>query len=549
MALNYGKLFSRKQTPQNEAIPGSAQVKNSAGGFAWAVDDWVRLDRFLILGTEGGSYYATERKLGRQNAEAVARCIAQDGLRVVARVVEISDAGRAPKNDPAIFVLAMAAKLGELATRRAALDALPKVCRIGTHLLHFAEYVQAFGGWGRGTRSAVARWYNAKAVDRLAYQLVKYQSRDGWSNRDLLRLAHPKPPTIEHDALYRWVTKGEKPFAVTDGLRIVDAFEKAKAATGAREIVALVRAHDLPRECIPTEWLGEPEVWEALLEKMPMTAMIRNLATMTRVGLLKPMSAATRTVIDRLGDAGKVQAARVHPIALLAALKTYQAGHGARGQHTWTPVGPVVDALDGAFYAAFKAVEPSGKRTLLALDVSGSMESGVVAGVPGLTPRVASAAMALVTAATEKQHAFVAFTSGAGVWARLTGKNGASAAVQGLSELDLSPKWRLDRVVKAVSGLPFGGTDCALPMLWAMAKKVEIDTFVIYTDSETWAGAIHPAQALAQYRAETGIAAKLVVVGMVSNHFSIADPDDAGMLDVVGFDTAAPALIGDFARA
>ena len=549
MALNYGKLFSRKQTPQSEKIPGSAQVPNSAGGFAWAVDDWVRLDRFLVLGSEGGSYYATERKLTRQNAEAAERCIRADGRRVVERVVAVSDAGRAPKNDPAIFVLAMAAKLGDLETRRLALEALPKVCRIGTHLLHFAEYVQAFGGWGRGTRSAVARWYNGKAVDKLAYQLVKYQSRDGWSHRDLLRLAHPKPATVEHDALFRWTTKGEAPFAVTDGLRIVDAFEKAKAATGAGDIVKLIRAHDLPRECIPTEWLTSPEVWEALLEKMPMTAMIRNLATMTRVGLLKPMSAATRMVITRLEDAGKVQAARVHPIAVLAALKTYQAGHGARGQHTWSPVGQVVDALDGAFYAAFKAAEPSGKRTLLALDVSGSMESGVVAGVPGLTPRVASAAMALVTAATEKQHAFVAFTSGTGVWARLTGQNGASSAVQGLTELDLSPKWRLDRVVKAVSGLPFGGTDCALPMLWAMAKKVEVDTFVIYTDSETWAGSIHPAQALAQYRIETGIPAKLVVVGMVSNGFSIADPKDAGMLDVVGFDTAAPALIGDFARA
>ena len=55
-------------------------------------------------------------------------------------------------------------------------------------------------------------------------------------------------------------------------------------------------------------------------------------------------------------------------------------------------------------------------------------------------------------------------------------------------------------------------------------------------------------QALRQYRERTGIAAKLVVVGLVSNGFSIADPNDAGMLDVVGFDTAAPAAIADFIR-
>jgi 60 kDa SS-A/Ro ribonucleoprotein len=68
------------------------------------------------------------------------------------------------------------------------------------------------------------------------------------------------------------------------------------------------------------------------------------------------------------------------------------------------------------------------------------------------------------------------------------------------------------------------------------------------TDNETWAGAVHPVQALRQYRERTGIAAKLVVVGMVSNGFSIAEPNDAGMLDVVGFDAAAPAVIADFIR-
>ena len=99
-----------------------------------------------------------------------------------------------------------------------------------------------------------------------------------------------------------------------------------------------------------------------------------------------------------------------------------------------------------------------------------------------------------------------------------------------------------------VTDLPFGGTDCALPMLYAQAHERDFDAFVVYTDSETWAGDIHPTQALRDYRQASGIDARLVVVGMVSNGFSIADPNDAGMLDVVGFDTATPPLISDFAR-
>jgi 60 kDa SS-A/Ro ribonucleoprotein len=147
--------------------------------------------------------------------------------------------------------------------------------------------------------------------------------------------------------------------------------------------------------------------------------------------------------------------------------------------------------------------------------------------------------MALVTAAVEPAHRFVAFTAGTyrSRWAHLG---------SGLSPLSISPRQRLDDVVQAVAALPFGGTDCALPMVEAAKHGWAVDTFVVYTDNETWAGDIHPAQALRAYRERTGIAAKLVVVAMASNGFTIADPDDAGMLDVVGFDAAVPQLVADF---
>lgn len=544
--MKFTQHFSTQTTHQSQKIPGTNQVPNSAGGYAWAVDDWMRLDRFLVLGSEGGTYYITERKLTVENAEAVARCIATDGVRVVNRIVEISDAGRAPKNDPAIFALAMCAKLGNDATRAAAYGALAKVCRIGTHLMHFADYAQGFGGWGRGMRKAVAGWFNTKPAGDLAYQLVKYQSRDGWSNRDLLRLSHPRAASPSHDRLFSWVTKGAVPDgAATDpALTLLVAMEQAKVATDYKTVVNLIKTTKLPREALPTQWLTYPEIWEALLADMPMTAMIRNLATMTKVGLLSTMSNATKLVVERLGDGKRLTKARIHPIAVLAAMLTYKSGHGARGNATWTPVGKIVDALDAAFYATFKAVEPSGKRMLLALDVSGSMTCGTVAGVPGLTPRVGSGAMALVTAATENDHGFVAFTAATGGYG---GKWGGGQS--GIKELSISPRQRLDDVLKSLDGLPFGGTDCSLPMKWAEATKTDIDTFVIYTDSETWAGSVHPAQALRAYRQARGIPAKLVVVGMTSNGFTIADPNDAGMLDVVGFDTATPPVISDFARA
>jgi 60 kDa SS-A/Ro ribonucleoprotein len=553
--MAYLKRYFTRRPTQRAPIRGSNQVPNNAGGFAWAVDDWTRLRRFLILGSEGGSYYAREQSLTRENAQAVERCLTENGARSLAEIVRISDEGRAPKNDPAVFALAMAAGAGDEPTRKAALEALTQVCRTGTHLFQFATFVEAFRGWGRSLRRGVGRWYAAQRVDSLAYQAVKYRQREGVTHRDVLRLAHPANhvtagnPTLqvseEHARLFEWIVRGGS----TEGLpRVLDGFVRAQAAETPAETAELVREFGLPREAVLTEHLTSAEVWDALLEDMPMTAAIRNLATMTRVGVLARGSAGTAKVVAQLGDAERIRRARVHPIALLAALRTYAAGHGARGRNTWNPVREIVDALDAAFYTAFGNVEPSGKRIMLALDVSGSMTSGRVAGVPMLTPRDASAALALVTAATEPHYETVGFFTGKRGWAAPGERQQWYLGRDGITPLPISPWQRLDDVVKTVSDLPFGGTDCALPMLYAQAQGREIDAFVILTDSETWAGDVHPAQALQDYRRASGIDTRLVVCGMVSNSFSIADPADRGMLDVVGFDTATPRLISEFVR-
>ena len=77
-----------------------------------------------------------------------------------------------------------------------------------------------------------------------------------------------------------------------DPLAFIWAFERVQTAEDVDTVLKLIADYDLPREALPTQWLNEARVWEALLAKMPMTAMIRNLATMTRVGLLAPLSEA-----------------------------------------------------------------------------------------------------------------------------------------------------------------------------------------------------------------------------------------------------------------
>lgn len=543
MSFYLTRAASPLATPQSEAIPGSSQAKNAAGGFAWKIGSMDRLRRFLILGSEGGSYYASERDLTRQNVDGVRAALDEHKTGAVAEIVAISEDGRAAKNDPALYALAIACAHKDEAVRKAATEAIPRVARTGTHLFHFAAFVETQRGWGPALKRGVAAWYEREDVDKLAYQLVKYRQRDGWTHRDLLRLAHPSAPSRTHRDLYEWVC-GRRDL---DESRLVPAIpeshpnypripgvisarHRAMQSSSARETARLVERYGslLPREALNTEHLNSPEVWTAMLNTgMPMTALLRNLATMTRLGVLKPLGDATNTVVEQLANADAIRKARIHPLAVLGALATYASGQSARGMATWEPLSEIIDALDGAFYLAFGNVEPTNKRTMLALDVSASMNYSMIGGMPGITPRVGSAAMALMTAAVEP-------------------RSHVMASSDSLIPINISPCERLDDVLAKTNGMPFGRTDCALPMLYALQNGLAVDTFVIYTDCETWCGGVHPAQALERYRRRTGIDAKLVVVGMLAYQFSIADPNDRGMLDVVGFDLSAPQVIADF---
>jgi 60 kDa SS-A/Ro ribonucleoprotein len=513
--------INTRHTPQDQPAD-PRQERNAAGGYTFVVDDLMRLRRFLILGSEA-TYYASAKDLTRDNATAVIRMAQSDPDTLIRTIVDVSLSGAAPRQNPTLFALAIAASLCDAEHRAQALAVLPQVARTGTHLFLFARYVEQFRGWGRSLRTAVGAWYTGKTADQLAYQAVKYRQREGWSHRDLLRLAHPETLDEGLIATFDWITHETLGEATP---RLISGFVQAQAP-GAKW-ARLVDEYQLTWEMLPDEALASVDVWDALLDVgIPQTALMRQLPRLTRLGLLPAIGGRTKEVARQLSDPDRLRKARVHPVNVLVAQRTYASGHGARGQAEWRPTRRIVDALDAAFYAAFDAVEPSGKRTLLALDVSGSMTSPI-SNMP-LSCREASAALALVQMATEPEVECVGFTGT-------------------LTPLAISPRQRLDDAIGTVSRLPFGATDCALPMVWAAETKRQIDTFVIYTDNETWYGHIHPDQALCRYRELTGIDAQLIVVGMTSTRSSIADPSDPGMLDVVGFDQAVPTLIADFSR-
>ena len=539
---NYSSHVNPSNTPQSEPLD-DRQVKNNAGGFVYKIDKWQQLRRFIIIGTEGGTFYCSENSMVKANYTNVIACIKEDAMRVMRDTLSISDEGLAVKNTPAIFVMALAMVHGDADTKKFIKENLYKVCRIGTHLFMFADFCKDLKrGWGRGMKATIAKWYLDKPVDKLAVQVLKYQKREGWGNRDLLRLSHAKTSDPVRNAVFKWVVSGE-----TTGVlpKYISDYELTmKKTDDIKVVVELIKKHGYSWEMVPTEFRKSPEIWNALIDTLGYMAVVRNLGNMSKSGfLVNSKKANVKKVVELITNDEKIKNSRIHPFSLLLATKNYSAGHGFRGSGEWAVVRSVVDALEEAYEKASKYSEPTGKRILIVIDVSGSMNTPI--NNTNLTCREASLAIASVLARREDTADMVAFSGGSRGWSS-NPDSWKKHFVHEVTELNHLKEYNLVQLLKKTNELSFDRTDCALPMIYAGKKGVKYDAIVVITDNETWYGDIHPAQALKDYRRKFNLDTKLIVCGMVSTSFSIADPADKGMLDVVGFDASLPVLIDNF---
>jgi hypothetical protein len=294
---------------------------------------------------------------------------------------------------------------------------------------------------------------------------------------------------------------------------------------------ALIRSGRLVREHVPTTLFGSKEIWLTLLETMPLEALLRNLGKLTQIGVAAEKH---REIVARLTNQTEVLKARIHPIKVLVASKVYTNGCGDSGSLTWTPNAYIGVALTDLFRISYGAVTPTGKRIMLGIDVSGSMSTPVL-GSKVLTCRDASIAMTLLYLETEKNVSAVAFSD-------------ILTDLIAPSRFQLRRGMTLQQALAATNGMAFSSTDCVLPIQHAIKHKLEIDAFIMLTDCETYAPNEHPQNALIRYRELTGIQAKLIVLGMTGNCFTIVDPTDRNTLNLAGFDTSTPEIASMFMR-
>lgn len=523
------KFYTKKktQTPQTQPIAGreAEMIQGRSGGWMFKTDIWNVLRRCLLIGTAQSTYYADKHELTDEFTEVLREAIALNPNRVAAEIVYASD-GRAINNSAPLFALVLLSMSNTPQAKAAFQKTFPKVVRTGSHFHEWLSYTKSMRGFGKIVREAGKSWLSNADVKALAYQLLKYQQRQGFSHRDALRLFHVKPPTENHNQLFQWVTQGWDHLpdqAPSEALTQIWWYEWLKRnPEKTHEAIAQGR---LTHEMAAPVGKMDKRAWQLLFNDMPIGALLRNLGSLTQLGVLSADQRDNLKHVEKvLNSAEHLRKGRIHPIDILKALKTYQSGGQlGRSQKTWQPVSRIVDILEKALELSFDILPPTGKVFLHAIDVSGSMSYYSVSSI-GLTCCEIATTMALATAKAEKNYVIRGFATE-------------------FRDLQITKRDSFGGAIAKASSQNFGGTDASVAYDWAIKNKFKADVFCFWTDCESWAGRKHPTQALAEYRRKVNPQAKAVYVTLAPSNISLADSQDGMSWDVAGFDPGTPRLI------
>ncbi|MTJ07605.1 MULTISPECIES: TROVE domain-containing protein [unclassified Anabaena] len=525
--MNYNFFTKNKNTtPQNQPIPGREKemIKGRSGGYMFDAGIWKMLRRCLLIGTAKSTYYAGKQELTEDFANILNQAVAENPGRVAEEILYASD-GRAINNSAPILALVLLS-MGETPEAKKAFgEIFPQVVRTGSHFYEWLNYTKSLRGFGKVIREAGKTWLSREDVKGLAYQLLKYQQRQGFTHRDALRLFHVNPPTENHRQLFEWVVKGweELPADIpSDALAQIWWYEWLKRNPS--ETHTAISQGRLTHEMAAPVGNMDKQAWNLLFQEMPIGAMLRNLGSLTQLEVLRADEGANLQRVEAvLNNREHLRKGRIHPIDVLKALKTYQSGGSlGRSKKTWKPVSRIVDILEKAVELSFEVVEPTGKVFMHAVDISGSMGS-LVADM-GLSCCEIATTMALVTAKAEKNYAIRGFSTQ-------------------FKDLDITAKDSFSSAVRKASNQNFGGTDASVAYDWMIKNKFKADVVCFWTDSESWAGNKHPSQALQEYRKKINPHVKAVYVTLTPYRISLVDPKDPLSWDLAGFDPSIPRII------
>lgn len=481
------------------------------------MDEWMQFRRYLILGTTSSYYHVHTPNHGR--IHDCIRILAHDGRAedMIEEIVRVVDDRVAVCDKYAVRALAWMLCYAPHTRSMILWDTLHMVCRTWHSLIEFVHFMPP--SWGRGTRRALERWLHRFDAKELAMQmLTKRSCKNRITPRNLLRLAHPRPLTMEHIELFSCLANNGWYGGDTTYLSDLDRIRRPWFVN-LEEAIEVVKTHKMKWEHIGNaKLLREGALWNAMMGHVSQREILQNFHRIVGVH-----SVQWNILRARLTDRATMIHEHIQP------LEVTHARHRIAEAEASTNAEVVADAesiLEEVFYMSFDGLQTTSKRYLLALDVSGSMACSPCIGAPHMSAREASAVLAMCFTRSEPFVHTLAFSDH-------------------FRYLPIHRHNTLPEVLGHISHLSFDDTDCSALITHAYKNNIVVDCFVVITDGDL-THRIRPSQMLRDYQAKFNTNAKMVIVSSSSSEVYVASTMDDSMLDIVGINANVFPIIQRF---
>jgi len=368
-----------------------------------------------------------------------------------------------------------------------------QVIRIPSDLADFLTILESTGRGqgGRAVKRAVSSFLNRVSE----YWAIKYNGRGrGFNLADAIATSHPKPKDEKQQAIFQYLLGREANMTL---IPQVAAFEKLKSARSEAEKVDAIKEGRLPHEIVTGVGGLTQAVWDAVLKEMPIFALLRNLNTLSRADVL---DANRQFITEKFANKEVLGKSKILPFRFAKAFKEVS--------EPW-----VRDCMRSATELTFDNLPDLNGRTLIALDISGSMSGDYLE-----TGSVFAFAM---YKKTKGNSLFYLFNTHA---------------------MDAAPSLHDSILTQASRVSARGGTNTGSPISKLLDDGERVDNIIIITDEQQNTGSPFYTQ-LAEYRRKVNKDTKAFVVDISPYKGAMVPKSDKNTFYIYGWSDTVLNLI------
>lgn len=447
------------QSTRGRTVPKTNAV-NSAGGKAYELGPKAALARYAMTGCLSNTFYVKAKDQLDTVLDLAEKCEPH----FIAQLAVYSRKHGFMKDMPALLCAHLTTREEDGA--KALRMAFPQAIDNGAMLRNFIQIMRS-GTVGRkslgyGPKKLCKSWLESNHPTRLFKQLA-VQHGD-FKAKDIVSMLHPngKRASKAHDALFGYwlgkVTPNSEKWV--DLPPVVREFEEWK------------KNRDLPPPKLDFRLLDSqkmtPEQWANVIRQQNWHAVKKNINTAVRNGAMKADKNLAKFMASKIADKEIIKKARVMPSDLLSAYKYVD--------HTKTPR-VIIDALHDAMELAVLNAPVAEGRTLVIVDVSGSMSWSMTGGYGNAVSKVRCVDVAALFATAMARN----------------NRESIILPVDTRVHTDYRPEPRNTVLSEAERLARYGGGGTALSaaLFAANMTKLKVNNVIVLSDQESWADGTH----------------------------------------------------------